>query len=227
MTTNLSTRSPESIDLDAIEASLKDMEPGKLKLRFFECYTGAARLMAEAAVCVKLLKAADQPLTGIPMVGTFLRIASGQIDPQLVWEFIESPNRSLVERLPLDEQERLAADPMVPVVEPRNDKNYSAGFTQRLVDLRTAPREVARLAIGPAGIRNAEDQIRELTTPKRRPAPPEPTPEVEPVNQRLLVKLTAAEYQALRHHAADDGVTESEMARQFLRQAGAFKRLKP
>jgi hypothetical protein len=117
--TDLAKAIPTAIDLAAIEAELRPLSTEKLKFRFFETYTGAARLIAEAAVCVKLMKERGENLAGLPMVGTFLRIASGQVLPELVWKFIESPNRQRVERLPLEDRKRLAADAMVPVVETR------------------------------------------------------------------------------------------------------------
>jgi hypothetical protein len=141
---------PALIDLTAIEAELRPLNAEKIRFRFLECYQGAARMLAEAAVCVKLLKERGNSLEGIPMVGTFLRVASGQILPELVWKFLESANRPIVEGLPLPDQQRVVSDPMVPVIEPKVD----GGFTTRMVNLTSASRDVARLAVGPDGIRS-------------------------------------------------------------------------
>jgi hypothetical protein len=221
--TDLATRTPEPIDLAAIEAELRPQSTEKLKLVFIDCYNGTAALMARAAVALKLMRERDENATrGLPMVGTFLRIASGQILPEVVWQFIESPNRRHVERLPLPDQKRIAVDPMVPVVVPRNDKRYSDGTTVRMVDLRTASPEIVRQVAAPEGLRSPDQQVTELVAPKFRVAPAEPEP--EPVDQKIQVRLTADERKALRHHAADAGITDSEMARTFLRKAGAFRR---
>ena len=158
---------PDAIDLAAIEAELRPQSTDRLKARFFECYDGAARLIAEAAVCIKLMSERGENLAGIPMAGTFKRIAAGQILPELVWKFIESPNRQRVERLPLEDQKRLVANPMVPIVEPRHEPG--TGYTTRMVDLSKAPTDVAKLAIGYDGIRTPEEQIAELAAQKASP----------------------------------------------------------
>ena len=47
---------PDAIDMTAIEANLRPKSTEELRFRFHECYSGAASLMAEAAICVKLMQ---------------------------------------------------------------------------------------------------------------------------------------------------------------------------
>src|SRR5262245_7741464 len=112
--TETQVESQRTIDLEAIEFELRPLGTEKLKFRFHECRASGARLLAEAAICVKLLKERGEDMQGLQMIGTFLRIAAGQLSPELVWRFLESRNRQLVESLPLPDQEKLAADPMIP-----------------------------------------------------------------------------------------------------------------
>ena len=209
---------PEHIDITAIEAELRPLSTARLKLRFFECYNGAANLIAEAAVCVRLLMERGEDLKGVPMVGTFRRVADGQVLPEVVWKFIESPNRQKVERLPLSDQKRLAADPMVPVAE---------GQTVRKIDLTQAPPEVAKVVIGPDGIRSPEEQRAYLGQQKvraahtKRPATPAVT-----FDRSLTVGFTTAEYASLIENAASSGLSDRDYVRHALDRAGAFKRPK-
>ena len=209
----------ELIDIAAIAAELRPQSTAKLKLRFFECYSGAARLIAEAAVCVKLLIERGEDLKGVPMVGTFRRVAEGQILPELVWKFIESPNRQRVERLPLDDQRRIAADPMVAVAE---------GQTVRKIDLTQAPPDVAKVVIGPDGIRSPEEQRAYLGQQKvreahaRRPATP-----TTAFDRTLTVGFTTTEFSSLIENAARAGLSDRDYIRHLLDRSGAFARPKP
>lgn len=216
----------EAIDLGAIQERLRPQSSEKLKIRFLECYNGAANLIAEAAVCVKLLEErGKEEIRGLPMIGTFRKIASGQILPELLWQFIESKALPFVERLPLPDQKRLVADSMFPVVEPKP----GGGYTTRKVDLRQAPPEVAKLAVGPDGLRSPEEQAVYLNTQKirmtARPAVAPMTVE-EPLIHKLTIRVTPSELQSLRHLAADAGVSDAEMVRSLLVKVGAFKRPK-
>lgn len=213
-----STTQTEAIDIAAIEAELRPQSTAKIKVRFFECYGGAARLIAEAAVCVRLLTERGEDMRGMPMVGTFRRIAEGQVLPEVVWKFIESPNRQKVERLPLSDQKRLVADPMVPVAE---------GQTVRKIDLTQAPPEVAKVIIGPDGIRSPEEQRAYLGQQKvraahaKRPATPAAT-----FDRTLTVGFTTTEFSALIENAARTGLSDRDYVRHVLDRAGAFKRPK-
>jgi len=208
----------ETIDIAAIEAELRPQSTAKLKVRFFECYGGAARLIAEAAVCVRLLTERGEDLRGMPMVGTFRRIADGQVLPELVWKFIESPNRQRVERLPMSDQKRIAADPMVPVAE---------GQTVRKIDLTQASAEVAKVVIGPDGIRSPDEQRAYLgqqkvrTAQAKRPATP-----AAAFERTLSIGFTTTEYAALIENAARTGLSDRDYVRHVLERAGAFKRPK-
>lgn len=227
MKTEIAPESMNAIDIIAIETELRPKSSEALRLRFYDCYHGAAKLIAEAAVCVKILQERGDNLKGIPMVGTFRRIASGQILPELVWSFIESRNRQLVERLPLDDQRRIARDPVIDVVEPKPD----GGFTKRRHDLRTAPAEIARIAIGPDGLRPDEEQMVYLGAEKARAvtvkvkADREDEPDIrEPLDKRRDFKLTASELEALKIHAALAHCSESEIVRRGMLMSGYLKK---
>ncbi len=216
--------SSTAIDLTAIEAELRPQTSETLKLRFFECYSGAAKLIATASICVKLLKERGDNLSGIPMVGTFVRIASGQILAELAWQFIESPNRQVVERLPLDDQKRLVFDPMVVVAEVKPE----GGFTKRKVDLRTAPPSVAKLVAGPDGLRSLEEQMAHIGAERARPVVKKEEDEQEviqePFKHIVGVRLTESEHEALRVRAALSRCSERDVARRFLLQSGALRK---
>lgn len=219
---------PVTIDLVAIEARLAPLTPQELRHRFYECCAGTASLIAEAAICVKLLRDRGEDITGIPMRRKLLAIADGRILPELVWKFEDSPSAPLVEQLPLADQRRLVDNPLVPVVESVKGRDGGRTFTNRLVDLTRAPKDVARLAVGPEGIRSPEEQVAVLSAPKRAPAvtpatdaPPAPA---EPLDHQILVRLTASELEALKLRATLAHVSEREMARRFLLQTEAFRR---
>lgn len=207
------------IDLSAIEAKLRTRSSDHLRQRFLECYGGAAQLIAEAAVCVRLLMERGEDLCGVPMAGTFRRIAEGQVLPEVVWKFIESPNRQKVERLPLSDQRRLAADPMVPVAE---------GQTIRKIDLTKAPPEVAKVVLGPDGIRSPEEQRAYLgqqkvrTAQAKRPA----TPAVA-FDRTLTIGFATTEFSAMIENAARAGLSDRDYVRHVLERSGAFARPKP
>lgn len=222
-----------AIDLAAIEAKLRSEfgnSPEKLKFRFYECYNGAAEFIAEAALCIKILhEHGNEYLTGMPMVGTYRRIASGQVAPELFWKFIESPNRQRVERLPLEDQRRIAEDPMVEVVEPKP----GGGFDKRRVDIRTAPADVAKLVAGPDGIRSPEEQLQYIGSQKpsaavaaKRAREDEDREYTEPLDHSMTVPLSATEVESIKIHAAKAHLSNRDMLRRFLAQAGAFKKPK-
>jgi hypothetical protein len=220
---DIATIETVTIDFAAIEHELRPLSSDKLKLRFVESYGKAAEMIAQAAVCVKLLEERGESLAGVPMLGTFRRIAAGQIVPELVWKFIESPNRRTVERLPLNDQRKLASSPMVEVVEPAG-----TGYTRRKVDLTQAPRDVVSLAIGPDGLRTPEEQLAYLGSVKPRVAPrsKRDNAPLEPLTKSVTVRFTEAEFAAIKMHAAYKYTTEGTVIRQFLKDAGAFKRPK-
>jgi hypothetical protein len=213
----------EPIDMTVIEAELRPMPAEQLKFHFFSSFNGAARFIARAAVCVKLLEERGEKLTGMPMIGTFRRIASGQIDPALVWKFVDSPNRQRVERLPLNDQRKLVDKPVVPVVEPQPDGK----FTTRMVDLTRAGSDVGKLVIGPDGLRSPEEQMVYIGQQKARPISIKPPEDLaEPLVHSRTIKLTDSELEAIRIQAAIARKTEGEILRRFLIQSGAFKRPK-
>jgi hypothetical protein len=216
-----------AIDLTAIEAELRPLATDKLKSLFLECYGKAGDFLARAAICVKLMEERGENLKGFPMLGLFRRIAAGQVIPELVWTFIESPSRTIVERCALPDQKRLVANPMVPVIEPTAD---GKSFTTRMVDMRTAHVSVAKQAIGPDGIRTPEEQIIHITTQKSRPALPSVDDKAneirEPLDHSIMVRLTASEMEALKIRAALAHASEREIARRYLLQTDVLKRPK-
>lgn len=217
--------SSKSIDLAAIEAELNPLSSDKLKARFLACFQGASQFLAEAAICLKLLEDRGFDVKRMEGYGTFRRIAAGQILPELVWLFARSPNLGLVERLPLPDQKALVRDPMVEVVQP-----VSGGYTTRKVDIRTAPKEVAKLALGPDGRRSPEEQVAYLGAQKTRPRPPAERAAVaevsEPLVRTITVRLTETELENVKLRAAYAHKRESEIIRQFLVRSGAFERPK-
>ena len=216
--------------IETIEARLRPQSTEDLRFRFHECFAGAANLINEAAVCVKLLQERGENLSGLHMVGTFRRVASGQVLAELIWKFIESPsfNRQAVERLPLDDQKKLARDPMVVLVEP---KPKGGGYERRRVDLTTAPAPAVKLAIGPDGLRSVEEQLAYLGAHKtsyavvKAVAEKDEEEEViqEPLTHQVVVKLTSTEMEALKIRAALAHCTEREIARRYLLTSGALK----
>lgn len=205
------------IDMTAIEAQLRPESSERLRSQFHECYHGAARFLAKAAVIVKLLKERGEPLADIPSVGTYLRIASGQVLPELVWKFIESPNRRLVEYLPLADQQRLTADARIPMIEAAP----GGGYTHRIVDLVTAPSHVVRVAIGSEGIRSIEEQMAFLGAQKvqetvlRPPSQADESPS-EPLKHQITVRLSDSEYKAIRVQAANANIPDRLMVRRLI-----------
>lgn len=219
----------EVIDLAEIEAQLRPESSEKLRFLFYECYHAAARDIAKASVCVRLLKERGEPVNKIPLLGTFLRIASGQIDPEVLWKFLESPNRKLVERLPLDDQKRLVNDTVVVIAEPKP----GGGFDKRKVDLVTAPATVAKLVMGPAGIRSLDEQMTILAAQKTVTAVKARAEEVamaspaddikEPLDRQIRIKVTASQLETLTVRAARSRCGIAELAYRWLVQSGVFK----
>lgn len=210
------------IDLATIEAELRPLATDKLRAVFVESFGRATDFIARAAVCVKLMEERGEELRGIPQLGLFRRIAAGQVLPELVWKYAESPARRIVERLPLNDQRKLIQNPMSPVVEPV----AGGGTTTRMVDLSRAPIETVRQVIGPDGIRTPEDQLVYLAAQKHRvaaiPVSVATIPD-EPLDRSLTVKLTASEFAALKVNAARARVADREMARRGLLRSGVLK----
>lgn len=222
--TTLAVREPETIDLVAIRAELDPMTDEQIKARFLQCYAGAARYIAEGALCIKVLRERGATISGVQHVGWWLSIAEGKVLPELAWKFIESKGRRLVERLPLDDQRRLVDNPAVPIVEAKP----GGGYTTRMVNLADASQEVVKMAAGPDGIRSPEEQLaylgqqraRATATPAKRSAP------MERRDRRLALMLTTPEMSALMDNAASEGLSDHDYALRVLTRAGAFKRAK-
>lgn len=215
----------ESIDLAAIEARLQKKSTKELWSHFEECLGSAAVFLADAAVTLKILEDRGEDLSDVAMIGTFRRIAAGQVDPRLVWKFMASPARHIVEQLPLPDQRRLVANPMVPVVE----KTPDGKLTSRMWDFATAPRRVVEQVVSPDGILN-EDQQRLNAVRKEaatrivaKSAKQEDSEILEPLRHQVTAKLTDSEYQALKMHAALNKCSERELVRRGLLMSGYLK----
>jgi len=204
------------IDLQAIEAELRPMNSDRIREVFVESSGKAAECIARAAICVKLLEERGESLHGIPQIRTLRRVASGQVLPDLVWTFAESPGRDEIMRAPLPDQRKIVNDPIVPVVEP----TAGGGVTTRMTDLTKAPREVVRQVLGPEGIRTPQEQVAYIAAVKSRvttaPRKSEPEPIKEPLTRTVTVKLTESEYQGLVINAARLGLKPGELARRGL-----------
>ncbi len=223
MTTKLApgTTKP-TINLMEIEEELRPQSTEKLRTTFIECFGKAAEFIARAAVCVKLMEERGECLTGLPQVGTLRRVASGQILPEVVWTFIESPGRNDILRAPLPDQKKLASSPMQPVIEPIP----GGGMTTRMVDLTRASRDVVRQALGPEGLRSPEEQLAYLASQKRNVSSAllvSSDPIAEPLTKSVNVRLTASEMEALTINAARAGIKASDMARRGLVRSGVLK----
>ena len=208
-------------DMAAIEAELTPLTSGRLRSVLVESCGSAVSHIARAAVCVKLLEARGEDLHGIPQLGLFRRIASGLVLPDVVWKYSEAPGRQVVERAPINDQRKLADNPMYPVVEPAP----GGGFTPRMMDLSKASVAVVRQVVAPEGLRTPEEQIAYLTTNRPRPISPatESSEVKEPFVHQLTIQLTKSEYAALRVNAARAGKSEKEMARRGLLLSGVLK----
>jgi hypothetical protein len=212
--TKPATKASDVIDMTAIEARLKDKSPKELREHFRECWNEIAHSVAECAVCVKLLEAAGQSLIGIPWAGTFRRVAFGQLLPELVSEFIESPNRRIVERLPKGDQRKIIDEPEVVIAV----RTQEGEWTKRKADLRICHPEIAKQVVSDDGIRSFEEQQAYLVTQKTRPAPPpaedDDSPGESPRHMRTI-RLTDSELEELKHIAARNRISEQEMARRI------------
>lgn len=213
--------SDQGIDLTAIEAELRPLSTEKLRGMFVESYGKAAEFIARASVCVKLMEERGENLRGIPQIQLFRRVACGQVLPELVWKFMESPARREVERLPLPDQRKLAESPFLPVAEPAS----GGGYTKRMVDLTTASVTLVKQVIGPEGVRSPEEQIAYISTAKPRSVV---TPKVapvaeEPLTRSVTVKLTESEWAVLQIKAARARLSPAMMARRGMIQSGVLK----
>lgn len=211
----------DGVDLAAIETELRPLSTEKLRSTFVESYGKAAEFIARAAVCVKLMEERGESLHGLPQLQLFRRVASGQLLADLVWKFIDSPARQVVERLPLPDQKRLASNPVLPVVEAA----VGGGYTQRMTDLTKVSKAVVRQVIGDEGIRTPEEQIAHIASSKNRvPVAPTKSPVAEePLTRSVTVKLTDSEWRALNINATRSGLTPALMARRGLIQSGVLK----
>lgn len=207
-----------TIDMADIDAELRPLDSDQLRGVFAACYGKAADALARMATCVKLWEERNEDVSHIPRLGLYRRIASGQVVPEAVWRFSESPARDAVTRLPVPDQRRLATDPMVPVVE---------GSTVRMVDLTQVPRNVLSVVVGPDGIRSPEEQLaylgsrRVTTSIKAAARKDEPA---DRLTRSMTVRLTPAEFSAIVENAAAAAMSDRDYLRHTLRRAGAFKR---
>jgi hypothetical protein len=219
--TKTRTKGPEFIDVAAIEAELIDETSEDLKEQFWSCYNRAVELIARAGVCAKILKSRHEDIARFPSLATFLLIGEGQLMPELFWMFIESPNLDSVQHLPKTAQEEIVAKPSVAVAEPIP----GGGWTKRMYDLTKAPKHIIKIAVSDEGLRTIDEQREYIATQKARPvvAPNGDDIPEGPLTHQIAVKLTDAEWQALRIDAARNNVSEREMARRYMISEKALK----
>lgn len=215
-----------TIDLAAIESDLRPKSSGDLKKMFVESVGRASEFIARAAIIIKLLDERGEHID-IPATskGIYRKIAEGQVLPELFFLFSSSPVCRAVTNLPLPDQRRLVNNPRQVVAQPAP----GGGYTQRMVDITTAPAEIANRVIGPEGIRSAEEQIAYMeasNAAKKKYQKPqeavEQTEPDEPLNRSVTVKMTTSELTALTVNAAHKGITPAVYARRALLQAKAF-----
>jgi hypothetical protein len=209
------------INLVEIEAELRPMETTKLRNVLAESMGNAAMWIARAAICVKLMEERGEQLVGIHQVSLLRKVASGQVLPEAVLAYGESPARETVLQAPLPDQKKLVKTPVQPVVEP----TPNGQMTTRMVDLTKAPKEVVRQVVGPEGIRTPEMQIAYLATQnlqskaKAGKLLPASAPVLEPLTREVKVKLTENEWHALNMHASDSSMSLADFIRKTLSDA--------
>jgi len=210
-----------TINLTEIEKELRPLDSGKLRNILAESITDAARFIARAAICVKLMEERGDSLVGISQVNVLRKVASGQVLPELAWAFSESPARNIVIQAPLPDQIKLVKQPMQPVVE----QAPTGGVTTRMIDMTKATKDVVKQVVGPEGIRSPEEQIAYLAaqrleskarTGQTLKASLVPS---DPLTRQVKVSLTEAEWHALNVHASNAMLTPGDFVRKTLNDA--------
>ena len=205
----------------AILTEWRPQSAGKIKARFFDLNAPIQRLVLEKAIMVSLLKERGEKMEGIRYAGMWLGIAEGHIDLNVCdEEFLQSPNRARIHALPVPDQKRIAANPMVPVIERTSD---GKDFTTRMMDVKTMPPDLARVVITSAGITPPDELKAKLTAQARRTTPPPMIEESgEHRTRSLTVKITEHDWEEVRIEAARARISEANAAYRIMLRG--FKR---
>jgi len=216
-------RIPSSIDVADRRKEIWAMSPADVQVLYSNCIRAGVDMLIEAGLCLEFLGQHGYEVKDMPMAGSLLRIASGQVPAELVHEFLQSPSLSLVELLPRNEQLKLVSNPMVTAVIRKPDGSVD----KVLIDTRTAPRSVVALVIGRNGIRDTEEQLAQMNTKKVRPPTKSVEDDVEAngeaYSRTFTLKLTESQYYAINALAGEAKKSPAVFARQALLRSGAFK----
>jgi hypothetical protein len=232
---------PESVrfNVAAYEETLKKFSVDQLYTELNGIFDGLSDWYLRASKCVAELESRGERLRGLPDLAIIRKIAAGQVSPDVPSVFRNQAIRDEVCRLPIRDQEKLAANPVVAVYEPTKDGK----FDTRMVDLTKvdrASKPIVNQVISPEGIRTPEEQKAHLAiTAKITPAMKaekviaqtaakfidEDVPN-EPLEFSVTGKVTASEYKMLRVSAAEQGLTMAQLIRRLLLRSGALKTIK-
>jgi len=209
------------INLVDIEAELRPMDTPKLRNVLAESIGNAAMWIARAAVSVKLMEERGEPLVGTPQLSLLRKVASGQVLPEAVLAYGESPARHIVLQAPLQDQQKLVKSPLQPVLE----QTPNGALTTRMVDLTKASKDIVKQVVGPEGIRTPSDQQAYLATQrlesmaKQDKTLPKSAKPHEPMTNEVKVRFTEAEYHCLNVHASNNGMFIPDFIRKMLDDA--------
>jgi len=230
---------PARLDRAAYRAKVKKFSVDQLYTELNDIFGGMSDWYARAAEVVTELESRGERLRGIPDLPLLRQIASGRVSPEIPAIFRTPAVRDEVCRLPISDQEKLAANPIVAVYEPTKDGK----FDTRMVDLSEvdkATMPIVNQVLSPKGIRTPEEQKAHLAiTQKVTPAMKvekviaqtaakyidEDVPS-EDLDYSIPLKLTKSEYRMICDSAIERGLTKGQMVRRLMLQSGALNALK-
>lgn len=114
--------------------------------------------LARLAWIIRVLEERGEDLSDlkIDLLGHLRRIAYGQVLPEIVVRFIQSPLAlAKIQALPLPDQRRIAQGESLPVAVQSPD----GSFTHKLIDPVLMTPSQLKLAIGPRGLREIAEQV--------------------------------------------------------------------
>lgn len=187
---------PSVLAADSIEATaaeLAAMDSETLRRELAEGLRLTARHLLRLALIVRTLEERGEDLSDlrIGLLGHLRRIAHGQILPEIVVRYAESPALlRRIETLPMPDQRRLAKGEGVQLAVRAPD----GSITHRLVDPLHLSYDQVRLVFGPRGIRDEAEQA--IMLDRQRPKPSSRTHKVgritaDPERQVLKIGRTA------------------------------------
>lgn len=215
-----------TINLTDIEAELRPLDTPKLLDVLAESMGNAAMWIARAAICVKLMEERGEPLVGIHQLSLLRKVASGQILPEVVLAYGESPAREIILQCPLPDQKKLIKSPLQPVLE----QTTNGTLTTRMVDLTRASKDIVKQVVGPEGIRTPADQQAYLACQRLESRAragktlPESVKPLEALTREVKIKFTDAEWHALNIHASDSATSVGDFVRKVLEDGRFFRK---